>query len=425
VKLSEDRLDQIRFGFVAALAMWALCTFSTFVEWIKTNEMFALIKDKHPYVTDFAIYYTAGKLALQAMHTPTNIYDIVLQDRMLKSVIAPVAPEQPWFIQCPPPFFVVAAILPFFSLPVAWCIWVVAGDIFLFWALHYLLKDSLRSRKDFVVLAIAVAASFPFWVCNRMGQAALFTVPAAILLFALLKNGKSVAAGMTTLVLLMKFQYLPFLGLVGAAQGRVKFVVTAIASFAVAVLGSGLVLGMQNIIDYPRALMEGEYKVGVYSGVNTSDQQNLRALLMRLTGADSPVSNRVCIISCFVVALIIFALWLKGLKDVETQNRFKFLATLTICCMLFFSPHTHTQDYLALALPACWIWLETIKAKFSGAKWVKRFVISLPFVSWVMFVVDQLHPVVPPFTILLPLLVYSAYETFCAKGKEAKERSQH
>jgi hypothetical protein len=420
VKLREDRLDQIRFGFVAALAMWALCTFSTFVEWMKTGELFAIIKDGRPYVSDFSVYYAAGKIAWQAMHTPTNIYDITLQDQVLKSIIAPVAPEQPWFIQYPPPFFIVTAILPFFTLPVAWSVWVVAGDIFFFWALHYLLSDSLRSRKDFIVLGIAIAASFPFWVCNRLGQAALLTVPSAILFWALVKNGKAIEAGMATALLLVKFQYLPFLGLVGAAQGRVKFVVAAIVSSVVAMLGSGLVLGMQNVFDYPKMVLEGEYKVGVYSGVNPADQQNLRALLVRITGADSGMVNRVCIISCLIVAFIVFAFWLKGLKNVETKNRFKFLATLTICCMLYFSPHAHKQDYLLLTVPACWIWLESIRAEFAGAKWMKRFVISLPFISWIMFVVDQVHPVVPLFTLLLPVLVYAAYETFCVVGKIEK-----
>jgi hypothetical protein len=414
MKLSEDRLDKIRFGFVAALAMWTLCTFSTFAELMKTGELFAINKDGHPYVADFSVYYAGGKIALQAMHAPTNIYDIALQDRVLKSVIAPVAPEQPWFIQMPPPFFVLMGMLAHFSMPVAWSIWVVFGDIFFFLALHYLLKDSLRSRKDFVVLSIAIAASFPFWVCNRLGQAALLMVSATMLFLAFLRNGKSLEAGVSTALLLVKFQYLPFLGLVGAAQGRIKFVVSAIVSCAVALLGSGLLLGMQNVLNYPKMLFEGEYKVGAYSGVNPAEQQNLRAFLVRLTGVDSGMVNRVCIISCFVVAFIVFAFWLKGLKNVEVQNRFKFLATLTICCMLYFSPHAHKQDYLALIIPASWIWLETIRAEFAGARWMRRFVILLPFISWAMFIVDQVHPVVPPFTLLLPVFVYAAYETFCA-----------
>lgn len=413
MNLSEDRLDKIRFGFIAGLAMWAICTLSTFVEWSQTGELFAITKDGRPYISDFSVYYAAGKLAQLAMHAPTNIFDITLQDHVLKSVIAPVAPEQPWFIQCPPPFFVIAAIFPVFKIAVAWLLWVLVGDIFLFGALYYLLKDSLRTRKDFIVLSIAVAASFPFWVCNRLGQAALYAVPAAMLFWAFLKRRKPIIAGITTALILIKFQYLPFLGLVGTAYGRLKFVLSSIVSCVLTVAISGLLLGMDNIINYPRMLIEGEYKVGVYTGVNAIEQQNLRALLVRITGADSTLVNQICMVGCLVAAIAIFALWLKGFTRVEAQNRFKFLLALTVCTMLFFSPHAHKQDYIALIVPASFIWLETIRAEFKGAKWMRRFVVCLPFLSWIMFVVDQIHPIVPPFILVLPFLIWAAYETFC------------
>ena len=118
MKLSADRLDKIRFAFVSALAMWTLCTFSVFYEWLQTGEMFAITKKGRPYVSDFPIYYVGGKMARMAMHQPTNLYDYSLQDKILKELITPVAPEQPFIIQYPPPFFVIASLMPFVSMPV-------------------------------------------------------------------------------------------------------------------------------------------------------------------------------------------------------------------------------------------------------------------------------------------------------------------
>jgi hypothetical protein len=400
--------------------------------------MFAVIRDGHPYIIDFPLYYAAGKLAHIAMQSPTNIYDIQLQDKILREIIFPVAPDPPWFIQYPPPVFLLATILPYFSLPAAWALWCIFGDAFFFFSLYMLLRRDLKSTKDFLYIVLAVCGSFPFWLCDRMGQIALITVPSAITFWCLLRSKRFLYAGFSTALIVLKFQYLPFLGLVGLAEGRLRFLAGALLSCATVAGLCGLSMGWQNVLTYPQTVMHAEYATNLYTGVNAREQQNIRALIVRTTGSDSPATNKICIGLCLLAALVLFAIWLQkragrgsngmssddagrseknadqasgNVDDTHSNKRFKFLASTTICCMLVFSPHAHTQDYLVLTVPAAWIWLESLKKNKAAKTWPRIFVIILPFLTWPLFIIDKFSPV-PPFALLAPALVAAGWATF-------------
>jgi hypothetical protein len=415
---SEHKIKLWRFAYVSALSIWALMAFEIFFEWLKKGEMFALYMEGHPYLIDFPLYYSAGLIANTAMHTPTNIYDIHLQDQVLRSVINPVVPELPWFIQYPPPLFVFASVLPLMSLPVAWGVYCLVGDAFVFLSLYLLLKDDCPTRKDFAYIALGVVASYPFWICNRLGQLALFTIPSAILFWWLLRIKRPLGAGVTSALLVLKFQYLPFLGVAGLVQGRIRYLLSAIVSCVIVAVTSGFVLGWPNILNYPQTVMHAEYATNLYSGVRPQDQQNIRSMLVRLTGSDSAIINKICVALCLIVAAVLFVLWLKSLKNIDPDNRFKFLVSLTVVCMLVFSPHAHTQDYLILAVPVAWIWLKPLQSGGPPSRWARYFVISLPMISWVLFMLDKIMPI-PTFMLIAPLVVAAAWASFCSPAAQA------
>ena len=413
MSLSEENKDRLRFAYLCALFCWTVLVFGQLFTWIHDNEMFAVERDHKPFLTDICIYYAAGKLAVMAMHEPTNVYDIHLQDQVLKAVIAPVSPEKPWLIQYPPPVFVLASVLTLMTLPVAWGVFCLIGDSLLFLTLYQLLKDDLPVRKDYALIALGVCSSFPFWMCNRLGQLALYTVPSTILFWLLLRGKKQFSAGLSVALLLMKFQYLPFISAAGVVQGKLRFITGAILSCSLVLIASGLILGWQNLLNYPQTMVPAEFATNLYTGINPVEQQNLRALLVRVTGVDSPFNSRLCMVACLAVSLMLLLFWWKGLKTVDADMRFKFMCTLTIVCSLVFSPHAHTQDYLLLAVPVAWLWLEARGKTGVASKWSRIFVVSMPPLTWVLFVVDAIKPPVPLFLLLLPPLVTCAWFTFC------------
>lgn len=419
MSLSEDNKSRLRFAYLCALSVWTIMVFGQLFVWIHDKQMFAYISDNHPYLTDFCIYRAAGKLAIMAMQAPTNIYDIHLQDQVLRSIIAPVIPERPWVIQSPPPVFVFSSLLTFTSMTVSWAIFCLIGNTFFLFALYKLIEKDLKARKDFAFIALAVCSSFPFWVCNRQGQLAMFTVPSTILFWTLIRSKQNLGAGFSVALLLMKFQYLPFISAAGVVLGKVRFIVGAAVACSFILVASGMLLGWQNIIDYPKTMVPAEFATNLYTGINPAEQQNLRAMLVRITGVDSPFNSMLCMIVCLSSALALLIAWWKGVQKVDPDNRFKFLCTVTMVCSLVFSPHAHTQDYLLLSVPTAWLWLAARDRQTRCGKWTRFFVLTLPPITWAMFVVDAIRPPVPLFLLMLPFMLICAWFMYCVPVSDA------
>jgi Glycosyltransferase family 87 len=425
--LSEDNRRRLRFAYLSALAVWTLMVFGQLFVWIHDNEMFAYTDtDKNtgqikPYLVDFPIYCAAGKLAVMAMQAPTNIYDIPLQDRVLRSIIAPVVPEKPWVIQYPPPVFLFSAPLTLASMPFTWPIFCLIGDSLFLLSFYQFIKSDITSKKDFALLSLFICSSFPFWICNRMGQIALYTVPSTILFWTLIRTKRDLGAGFSTALLLMKFQYLPFIGAVGLVLGKVRFVVGGFIACSVILALCGFILGWQNITNYPSTMVPAEFATNLYTGINPVEQQNLRALLVRVSGNDSPFNSKLCMAVCLLSALALLVAWWKSLKNIEVNKRFKFLCTLTIVCSLVFSPHAHTQDYLMLSIPAALLWLESRERATRAGRWTRVFLLALPPITWALYLIDILKPPIPSFLFLAPALVICAWYMFCVPENEQKE----
>lgn len=383
-----------------------------------------MVQGGHPYVADFSIWYAAGKLATMAMQAPTNVYDIQIQDSVLRSVIAPVVPELPWSIHCAPPVFLLASIFPLVGLTTSWAVYCVLGDLCFLSVLYLLIKEDLHGRYDFAMIALAVCASFPFWVCNRTGQPTLITASATMLMLHFLRHKRPFLAGLPTALFSFKLQYLPFLGLTGVALGGWKFLCASGITYMMLAALSGSLLGWPNVLNYPGALVQGESS-HQFSGVRIEDQQNIRSLIVRLTHSES--DNKLCVALCLLVAFLLFGAWVKPsfkeLKGVAPEDRFKFLSTLTLICMLVFSPHAHKQDYLLLAVPAAWIWLALRNDAARAKRWAWILVVSLPIISWVLFIFDPLSPV-PTFIAVAPLLIVASWKTFITRNQSPVEAAK-
>ena len=250
-----------------------------------------------------------------------------------------------------------------------------------------------------------------------MGQLALYCVPSTILFWSLLRNKRQFASCLSVALLLMKAQYLPFISAAGVVQGKVRFVIAAILSCTFVLVASGMLLGWQNLLNYPQIMVPAEFATNLYSGINPVEQQNLRSLLVRVTGVDSPLNSKICMIACLAVSLFLLLVWWKGLKKIDSDKRFKFLCTLTIVCSLAFSPHAHTHDYLLLAAPVAWLWLEAKSKSDRANKWARIFVKCLPPSTWLLFVLEVLKPPIPLFLLLLPPILVCAWFTFCRNSE--------
>jgi hypothetical protein len=366
--------------------MWGLLSYFTLFDWLRQGQLFARTMDKRPYINDFVNTYSAAHLAVRCLSEHINVYDPKIQDDAVRKLVAPVVPENPFYFQYPPHYFMLAIPLSLVSMPVAWALWNIVWLGASIYGMWFVTREWPR-KEAWTAIALALA-SFPFWMSVQLAQTSLLLFSLAIAFFELLRRRKYLWAGVVTGFVSIKLQYLPVFGIIGLIAGGLPFVGGAAATLAILFGGTVAVLGMDNIIRFPQALAAGE--TGAYfTGVNPFVMQNFRGQLWLLLHGEGTVSHY---ISAAVFALGVVAIgWLwwrergrfgseSGLTPAVTIH---VLAAQSILIALMTSVHTHNQDYVLATLPCMWMWWML---KDKQESWRERSCVRLikatPALSW-------------------------------------------
>jgi hypothetical protein len=207
---------------------------------------------------------------------------------------------------------------------------------------------------------------------------------------------------------MIKLQYFLFFWLIGLVHGRSKFLAGWLCCLTVLILASASILGINNVMQYPHALLYGETGQQV-SGVSSFMMQNLRGELVLLLKGDSPLVFK-SVLALFALSLLaVLYLSISKLKD-RTPRSFEVVTALAIMIALLSSPHTHTQDYMLLSVAGVllWNWLKEAKTE-PGARRrnaIRKIFIFFPAFSWLLFYLQPLLMLlaIQPFFISLMVL---------------------
>ena len=446
--MNEHRKELIRFALLSALFVWAALSYVELGKFMYRGILFARLIDGRPFISDFVNPYNAGLLAAKCISDhQINIWDLNVQNESLEKLIAPIKPEQPFYLQYPPYFWCLMMLESFMPMNMAWIAWNVLGTSLAVFALLKLAEflnsrttrsslgssdetsrslDSLSAEtpnssdgladgtanssdltaampgtahgrplntvgKNKIYLLIAIIfSSFPAWLTIELGQPTLYLIPAAAAMLLLLGKQRNFLAGICSGILMIKLQYAPFFLLIGLIFGRLKFLLGNISIVVIMLLCSLAILGPSNVFNYPHALLSGETGQTV-SGVSAHMMQNLRGELTILF-PDS--------LSLIKISVLIFyaagitgsgvVLW-KAMKRNST-NAFAMSTALSMMIALLSSPHTHTQDYLLLGICAVLLFNvpATTKINDKPARWIRNLLITLAPLSWLLFMLQPL-----------------------------------
>lgn len=381
------------FAYMVAITMWGLMSYAELGKYLSQGVLFARSINNKPYTNDFVNTYGASKLASRCLDQKVDIYDPKIQNDQVERLVAPVVPEYPFYFQYPPHYFALVMPLSWLPLPGAWLAWNFIFNILCVTAILYLVSNETPKVRACIVLLCL--ASYPWWQAVQLAQAALVIFSLTVLFFELIWNKRFVAAGIATAFISIKLQYLPAFGLIGLVCGGWQFVVAAAIAMA-ALLGTAtLLLGTENILRFPQALLMGE--TGKYfTGVNPFAMQNFRGELWLLVQGENPTTRIVCVVA-FALSLAALAwLWWSKKRAGYLDDRLKYdwLKSVSIILMLVSSLHTHIQDYILLALPCYFAWKYLGKSgwlgeRFPESSWLLFFLIPLfmlariqPFFLW-------------------------------------------
>lgn len=380
------------FAYLVALATWGIMSYASFGQYILEGSMFARLFEGRPYVSDFVNVYNAGLLSRRAMSEHINIYDPAVQDESVRKLIAPVVPEAPFNLQYPPYFFALMLPLSFFSLTGAWLVW---NGVFLTGLVTTLraLVIRLQGRMEQAFCYVMVFASYPTWVTVELGQTSLPEFLFVIGFFHTLRKKQFFFCGLIMAFITIKLQYTPFFGIIGLMVGGLPFLGGLFAALSGLCLLSWMILGGQNLLNYPLALLHGETSKSV-SGVSAMEMQNLRGNLALLMHADNTLVHLTALVVMSIAVVLLAVLWRRYALDAanQTDSRFELLASCSVLIALTTSLHTHSQDYIMAALPCIWLWQSQKTDRTDD--WIRKLIAMFPIYSWMYLFLKFIVPLI-------------------------------
>ncbi len=401
-------------GFTAIFT-WGGLAYVELGKWAIKGTLFARVLDGRPYTNDFVSYYNAAVLGRRCLSEKIDIYSIELQNESLNKLIAPVVPESPFFLQYPPFFFALMTPLAFIGLFPAWLLWICAGLALVYCSSTTLAARNFPENHKRLLVVGSILSSYPCWLSTELGQMSLFLYAAIATLFHFLEQQRGMAGGLVSAVSMIKFQYYPVIGLIGLICGKVKFLIGACIILSLLLLLSVGVVGLDNVVNYPAALLKGESGAAV-SGVSPHMMQNVRGELFVILG-DVPAVKYTAAAAMAGGVLFIAWLWLMpGRRFRESDpHAFRVLSSISLLIMLTTSLHTHSQDYLLIGIVAILLlpWLDDrLKQRQSPSlRFARSLLIWWVPVSWLLFFIMQISVLtrVQPFffwalALLLPVL---------------------
>jgi len=355
-------------------------------------------------VADFVCYYLAGVLAQQNFVHPVHIYDPAAQLIVYNDLIKPNAALHPLYCPYPPYFFLLMGVLVLLNLHDSFVLFCILGLVANLVAVYFLFKS--QGWKHIVIGAILAIGCFPTWQGFLLGNTSIFLFPAACLYALNWKSRNAMASCFSLIPYLFKFQYMPLQLLPALARSRWKLVATLGLSLGAMMLLSVAMLGLQNVLEFPRAMNQ------TYT-FKPEDFQNIRGQLAYLPFHDFFLTQNMSNLRLGLAFIIGAWFWFKEeakLAKVDVDFEFPCFSLLVLASTIV-SPYTYVHDYSMVLMPCAWIWIWSEHHKLELGKVLSFSLILLtmgfPALSWVLGLAltnfTAIH--VQPFTLWAELLM--------------------
>mgnify|MGYP001232238949 CR=1 FL=1 len=301
---------------------------------------------QEPRITDFFQYYQASALARS--DKSSRVYDPEVQRQWVNDLITPLAMEKVFYNQQPPSSYTLLYPLSFAPPNIAYVLWCLLQVILGLAGLYFLLtlgplSGGEHPGRNRAIFLAAAMSTFPAYACLWHGNTTFFLIAFLGGYIYCFERGRDFLAGAFLSLATFKPQYLFAMMLPAVARGRLKIM----ASFAVTelvLLGLAVpIIGIENVLGYPSIVGHAESSAG-FIGVNAEHMISIRGLLAQFV--DTGASLKITAAIMFAGLIPLFFLWSR--KKAHDYR----LWGATVALAVLLSPHSHTFDFLLLAMPA-------------------------------------------------------------------------
>ncbi|MGD9679773.1 MAG: glycosyltransferase family 87 protein [Candidatus Obscuribacterales bacterium] len=338
---------------------------------------------QEPRVTDFFQYYQASALARS--DKSSRVYDPEVQRQWVNDLIAPLEMDKVFYNQQPPSSYTLLYPLSFAPPNIAyvlWCLLQVAlglSGLYLLLGLGPLSGGDHSRRNQAIFLALAMS-TFPAYSCLWHGNTTFFLLAFLSGYIYCFEKGRDILAGAFLALATFKPQYLFAMMLPAVARGRLK-IMAGFAATELVLLGLAVpIIGIDNVLGYPNIVGHAESSAG-FIGVNAEHMISIRGLLAQFV--DTGASLKITAFMMFAALVPLFFLWS---RKSDSEARDYRLWGVTVSLAVLFSPHSHTFDFLLLAMPAALTLAALLpgEADSRGGAWTAICLVFLLFapLSW-------------------------------------------
>ena len=400
---NQQLTNKLWFMYISGLIMWLVLVYSNTVMAYLGGALLCYEFKGVVYTADFLLYYNDAVMSWQCLQEKINVWDPQLQNAYMQKIVPDIELKKIFYSQYPPYLMVLVMPLSLVSLNQAFAAFEILGMVGIIFSVYSLLSTTLQGKFERFFAYVGVIASYPAWLCFRLGQIGLVIFPAMMWYWIALDRKYWFRAGLLGGFCMLKLQYAPILFITGCLLGGIRFAAGFALMGFVYLLGSIAVLGLDNVLRYPEALKMGEISGGIIAGVSPEAQQNLRGQLVVLLGNDGQIVHLIVVAVWGVVTLFTAWLWWRfrttspKLSDDDRRRKFMILASITMMLQLVSSPHTHRQDYLFVCLPAIWLMFNVVGSyplgppAMPGVKnknlilVIRYMLLGFPILSWIFF----------------------------------------
>ncbi len=380
----KDKLfNLLTFGYSSFIVLW-VCVVCYFIgsKWF-AGELAIFQDGSMLKISDFMHFYRGGRMIMSPdCHA---IYNPDVQQVWFNKLVAPAhvdanTMESQWF----PLVYLFSIPFTVFSLNNGQIVWDICSAVFGLSCVSLLigLNDQL-SKKERVFLLLGILASFPGYMTWANGHVSYLLLGVTSLYFYMLLKRNDLLSGFF-LALIIKPQYLPFLGMAALVQKRIKMIGWAALFAALSFVLVSAVYSLESVLSYPKFVIHVETE----TYIGAEKMTTIRALLSYILPQNIVLS--IAIVITLISLYLVFKFW----REAHTEKARRWAAGLTVILALVASPHSFEYDCLMLSVPAALTLTSLHFGKISTyPKWFKLYSIMLivyPMLAWAYYLIGAL-----------------------------------
>lgn len=397
---AEKTSRLINFAYLSFIIAWSLGVVFLLAKQFILKTLLVSSSPGTVFINDFIHFYCAGQLILQG--EAKRIYDPQVQLIFMDRLIAPLHAAQVFYIQYVPFVFLLSVPIALLPLEPAYCAW-TAFSIFCILASGLLLHKFLPrfSGPQVSIIFLAMFATLANFECLQLGQLGCFLLLLlTVYLIALVRPASigqtrilDIAGGACLALSSMKPHYALLMAIPALLQKRWGIIFCAAMTELFLLGASGLILGWENIINYPHVVLEADTNPQ-YGGVHPEHMVSIRGVFCRF------LSDHVALkASMFVYLAGALLIALNKKNRLADQKNIELLFSVTLVMTLVLSPHTNLYDCVLLVLPAYLLLpgvnlTEICRTQPLPAKCTQIILVFYPLFSAIMFVLWEYVPFV-------------------------------